>query len=336
MKVVVLTALGPENLKLVERPEPRPAHGEVLVRLTAASLNYRDLVVVGGGYGSHQRTSDLVPLSDGAGEVTAVGEGVRRFKPGDRVASTFFEDWVAGEPTQEKLDSALGALVDGVLAEYRVFPERALVSAPEHLSDAEAATLPCAALTAWSALISQGGLSPGESVLVLGTGGVSLFALQFAKLAGAQVIATSSSDEKLEKVKALGADHVINYETTPDWGKRAVAITGGRGVDHVVEVGGAGTLQQSLRAVRAGGRVYLIGVLSGAKHELMLPYILTRNVRVQGVTVGSREQFEAMLRAITAAEIRPVIDRRFPMAEIAEAFDYLKAGRHFGKVVIEI
>ncbi len=336
MNAVVLTATGSENVKLVRRPRPRPAAGEVLVRLTAAALNYRDLVVVNGGYGSLQRTSDLVMLSDGAGKVATVGDGVRRFKRGDRVASTFFDDWVAGEPTQEKLNSALGALVDGVLAEYRVFPERALVATPDDLSDAEAATLPCAALTAWSALISQGGLRPGESVLVLGTGGVSLFALQFAKLAGARVIATSSSDRKLKKVKALGADHVINYKTTPDWGKEVLAITGGRGVDHVVEVGGAGTLKQSLRAVRAGGRVYLIGVLSGAKHDLMLPFILTRNVRVQGITVGSREQFEAMLRAIAHARLRPVIDRKFPMARFADACDHLAAGRHFGKVVIEI
>ena len=336
MKAVVLTATGSENVKLVRRPKPRPAAGEVLVRMTAAALNYRDLVVVNGGYGSMQRTSDLVMLSDGAGKVAAIGDGVRRFKRGDRVTSTFFDDWVAGEPAQEKLNSALGGLVDGVLAEYRVFPERALVATPDHLSDAEAATLPCAALTAWSALISQGGLRPGESVLVLGTGGVSLFALQFAKLAGACVIATSSSDRKLKKVRKLGADHVINYKTTPDWGKEVVAITGGRGVDHVVEVGGAGTLKQSLRAVRAGGRVYLIGVLSGAKHDLMLPFILTRNVRVQGITVGSREQFEAMLRAIAHARLRPVIDRSFPMARFADAFDHLAAGRHFGKVVIAI
>ena len=336
MKAVVLTATGSENVKLVRRPKPRPAAGEVLVRMTAAALNYRDLVVVNGGYGSLQRTSDLVMLSDGAGKVAAIGDGVRRFKRGDRVASTFFDDWVAGEPTQEKLNSALGALVDGVLAEYRVFPERALVATPDDLSDAEAATLPCAALTAWSALITQGGLRPGESVLVLGTGGVSLFALQFAKLAGACVIATSSSDRKLKKVRKLGADHVINYKATPDWGKEVVAITGGRGVDHVVEVGGAGTLKQSLRAVRAGGRVYLIGVLSGAKHDLMLPFILTRNVRVQGITVGSREQFEAMLRAIAHAKLRPVIDRSFPMARFADAFDHLAAGRHFGKVVIAI
>lgn len=336
MKAVVLAAPGLDNVKIVERPEPEPGPGEVQVRMRAAALNFRDLVVVDGGYGSQQRTEDLILLSDGAGEVAAVGDGVRRFAPGDRVAAAFFQDWEGGPPSQAKLDSALAARLDGVLAEVRTFPERGLVAIPERLTFAQAATLPCAALTAWSAVIDQGRIAPGEVVLVQGTGGVSLFALQFAKLAGARVIATSSSDNKLEKVRALGADETVNYRATPEWGKAALALTGGRGVDHVVEVGGAGTLQQSLRCVRAGGTISLIGVLSGARHDLMLPYVLTRNVRIQGVTVGSREQFEAMLRAIEAHRLEPVIDRSFAMAEIADALAHLKAGRHFGKIVVTV
>ena len=288
MKAVILTALGMDNLKLLERPDPQPGPAEVLVRIKAAALNYRDLVVVDGGYGSQQRTADLIPLSDGAGEIAAVGDGVTGFKPGDRVVANFFQNWLAGGPTVEKLASSLGGRIDGVLCEYRVFPEAGVLHTPTQLSDIEAAALPCAGLTAWSAVISQGEVGPGDRVVVQGTGGVSIFALQFAKMAGAEVIATSSSDEKLEKVRALGADHVINYRTTPEWGKAVREMTDGAGVDHVVEVGGADTLRQSIRAVRVGGRISLIGVLSGAKHELMLPWIVTQNVRLQGVTVGSR------------------------------------------------
>ena len=336
MKAVVLSALGMENMALVDRAEPGPGPGEVLVRLRAASLNYRDLVITGGGYGSRQRTADLIPLSDGAGEVVATGEGVTGLAVGDRVVANFFQDWIAGEPSAEHMRGALGGEVDGVLAEFRVFPAHGLVKTPAHLTDAEAAALPCAGLTAWSAVVEQGETAPGDRLLTQGTGGVSLFALQFAKLAGAEVIATSSSDQKLERLRTLGADHVLNYKAEPEWGKAALALTHGRGIDHVVEVGGAGTLQQSLRAVRTGGRISLIGVLAGARHDLTLAWVLTRNIRLQGVTVGSREQFERMLRAMTRARLRPVVDRTFPMADFAAAYEHLRSGRHIGKVVIEI
>ena len=336
MKAVVLTDLGRDNLRIEDRPDPVPGAGEVLVRMRAASLNYRDLVVVEGGYGSRQRTSDLIPLSDGAGEVAAVGDGVVKFRVGDRVAGNLFPNWVSGKLTEEKMQGPLGGGSDGVLCEYRVFHEDGILRIPDHLDYRQAAALPCAALTAWSAVVTQGRVAPGDTVLTQGTGGVSLFALQFAKLAGARVIATSSTDEKLARVRDLGADHVINYRTTPEWGREAVSLTGGRGVDHVVEVGGAGTLRQSLRAVRTGGVISLIGVLSGAKHEIMLPFILTRNIRVQGVTVGSLEMFAAMLRAIEQARLTPVLDQVFPMQRIADAMAHLAAGAHFGKVIIDI
>src|SRR5262245_14034099 len=251
---------GFDNLKLVDRPEPQPGYGQVLVRMKAWSLNYRDLLVVTGAYNPRMKLP-MVPLSDGAGEVAAVGPGVTRFKPGDRVAGTFMQRWAAGDLTDEALKSALGGAIDGVLSEQVVFAEEGLVRFPEHLSFEEASSLPCAALTAWNALVPSGGVKAGDTVLVQGTGGVSLFALQFAKMHGARVIATSSSDAKLKRARELGAADTINYKTTTEWGKAAAALTGG--VDHIIEVGGAGTLGESLRAVRPNGHMSLIGVLTG-------------------------------------------------------------------------
>jgi len=336
MKVVELAG-GPgiKNLRLGERPMAAPDVGEVQVRLKAASLNYRDLLAVQGLY-SKKMPLPLIPLSDGAGEVTRIGAGVTRFKPGDRVTVNFLQGWIGGAPSQEKFATSLGGTADGVLSEYRCFSQDGLVPTPDYLSDEEAAALPCAALTAWSAIITQGGTGPGDRVLVQGTGGVSLFALQFAKLAGAEVIATSSSPAKLERVKALGADHLIDYRATPDWGKAARALTGGRGLDHIVEVGGAGTLNQSIRAIRIGGIISMIGVLSGPSHELLIPLVVMQNIRLQGVTVGSREDFEAMLRAMALHRIRPPIDRVFAMDEIQAAFEHMAAGRHFGKIIVRI
>ena len=325
-------AAGIDSLMLTERAEPRPGPGQVLVRMRAASLNYRDLIVVKGGLGP-ALPLPLVPLSDGAGEVVEVGPGVERVKPGDRVAGTFFQRWVTGPITEEAAASALGGAVDGVLAELVVFEQDGVVHIPEHLNWEEAACLPCAALTAWNALFESGSLRPGEIVLTQGTGGVSVFALQFARLAGATVIATTSSEAKADRLRALGAAEVINYRTTPEWSKAARASSGGRGVDHVIEVGGAGTFEQSLRAVRRGGTISFIGRLA-APAEFNANWIFIKSVRVQGIYVGSREMFENMNRAIRAAGLRPVVDRVFAFEEARQALRYLESGAHFGKVCI--
>ena len=333
--VEIRGGFGLDNLALVERPEPRPGPGEALVRLRAAALNYRDLLTAQGKYNPKQKLP-LIPCSDGAGEVVEVGEGVTRVAPGDRVSPIFAQRWIAGVPTREKLRSTLGGPLDGTLAELAVFDQEGLVKVPEHLSDEEAATLPCAAVTAWSALVTEGGMTAGDTVLVQGTGGVSLFALQIAKLLGARVIATTSRDDKLARARALGADEGINYRDVPEWGARAKELTGGAGVDHVVEVGGAGTLQQSLRAVRVGGTISLIGNLTGTKSELLLTQIFMQRIRVNGILVGHRESFEAMNRAVAFHRLRPVIDRVFPLEEARAAFDHMAAGEHFGKIVIRI
>jgi NADPH:quinone reductase-like Zn-dependent oxidoreductase len=334
MKAAVIERPGLDNLKIEELPTPEPGPGEVLVRLRAASLNYRDTLIVVGGYGSRQKQARLIPLSDGAGEVVAVGPGAERWRLGDRVIGCLMPNWQGGEISEQKSAVSLGGSVDGCAAEYRRFPATGLVRTPEHLSDLEAATLPCAALTAWSAVITQGRLGAGDTVLTQGTGGVSLFALQFARLAGARVLAISSAPDRLQKLRELGASDVVNYREVPDWGRWARALTEGRGVDHVVEVGGAGTLAPSIRAVRVGGTISLIGVLGGAKPDFNLALVVMQNIRLQGVTVGSRDQFEAMLAAISAHKLRPVIDRVFPLAEIRTAIEYLGAGRHIGKVCI--
>lgn len=326
--------LGIDALKEKEEDVPRPVHGQVLVRIRATSLNYRDLLVISGSYSRHLPLP-LIPLSDGAGEVVEIGAGGSRWLPGDRVAGTFFQDWDGGGITEDVSKSALGGAIDGVLAEYALFRERGLVRVPANLSFEEGATLPCAALTAWHALQS-GNLTSGQSVLTLGTGGVSLFALQFARTGGARVIATTGSEAKMERLRELGAGDVLNYRAEPEWEKKIQELTANRGVDLVVEVGGAGTLGKSLKAVRLGGQISLIGVLSGSTGEVNpLPAVM-KNVRIQGIYVGSREMFEAMNRAIVLNDIHPVIDRVFAFAEAKDAYRYLQSGAHFGKVVIAI
>lgn len=285
-----------------------------------------------GAYGAGVK-APLVPLSDGAGEVMSVGPGVTRVKPGDRVAAIFMQDWIEGPPDDRKANSALGGSVDGVMAEQVCLNAEGLVHFPAHLSFEEAAALPCAAVTAWHALFRSRALKPGESVLVQGTGGVSLFALQFAKMAGARVIATSSSDAKLQRVQQMGADAVVNYKTTPGWDKPVRSLTQGVGVDHVIEVGGAGTLPLSSRAVRRGGHIALIGVLAG-KAEFDPRLMMLKGVRLQGIYVGSREMFEEMNCAISISKMRPVIDRVFAFGQLHEAFRYMESGAHFGKICV--
>lgn len=326
---------GIDGMKLVERPVPAPGPGQVLVRIKAASLNYRDLLTVQGGYGSRQKFP-LVPVSDGAGVVESVGPGVKDFTPGDRVIGSFFEGWLGGEPSEAKMRTSLGGAVDGVLCEYRIWPSQALVRTPEHLTDPEAATLPCAALTAWSAVVKLGNVRPGQTVLTQGTGGVSIFALQFARMLGARVIATSSSETKIEKLKQLGADITINYKATPEWGKLARQQTG-RGVDLVVEVGGVGTLNESIRATRIGGTIAFIGVLAGQPQtEPRISLMVMQQQRLQGTTVGSVEDLQAMVDAIAISRMKPVMDKTFTFIEAREAFAYMASGAHFGKVAIAI
>jgi NADPH:quinone reductase-like Zn-dependent oxidoreductase len=331
----VQSGFGLENLVMVDRGEPTPGPGQVLIKMKAFSLNYRDLMVVMGTYNPRMRLP-CVPLSDGAGEVVSIGDGVTRVKPGDRVAPIFMPKWIEGEPTVEKGKSALGAAVDGILQEYVAISEDGVVRLPEHLSYEEGATLPCAAVTAWHALISEGELKPGDTVLVQGTGGVSIFALQLASMLGARVIVTSSSDEKLRRAINLGAAEGINYKTTPDWDKRVIELTHGLGVDHVVEVGGAGTLNKSLKAVRMDGRISLIGALSGGSGNISTVLILMKNVRLQGIFVGSRDMFEAMNRAISERKLKPVIDRVFAFDQACEALKYMATGAHFGKICISV
>jgi NADPH:quinone reductase-like Zn-dependent oxidoreductase len=324
---------GIDALTLTERPEPKPAAGQVLVKMCAWSLNYRDLLMVKGLYNPKLRLP-LVPLSDGVGEIVEVGEGVTRVKLGDRVAGNFMQKWIDGELDEVKAKSALGGAIDGVLAERVVLDAEGVVPIPDHLTDREAATLPCAALTAWHALVTAGGVKAGETVLIQGTGGVSLFALQFATIRGARVIATSSSDEKLARVLKRGVSDGINYRTTPAWGERVRELTQGRGVDHVVEVGGAGTLGESLKAVRMGGRISLIGILSGASQINPIPILMT-GVCVQGIFVGSRVMFEAMNKTISEHKMHPVVDRAFPFDDVGGAFRYMESAMHFGKIVID-
>jgi NADPH:quinone reductase-like Zn-dependent oxidoreductase len=336
MKAALLTEPGIGNLTVTDIEEPSPGPGEVKVRLKASSLNYRDLVTVEGGYGSKQKQSGLIPLSDGAGEVVAVGDGVRRYQAGDRVTPIFFTDWIGGEPTAQAQAKALGGSVQGCAAEFAVFPEHGVVPTPDHLSDAEAASTVCAGLTAWQAVVEKGGIRPGDWVLTQGTGGVSIFALQFARAMGARVIATTSSDVKAERLKELGAEHVINYLDISDWGKAAKSLTGGAGVDLVVEVGGAGTLTQSLKSIRIGGTVAMIGILAGQASEVNMGYVLMTNSRIQGITVGSREMHLAMYRAMEAHGIRPVISDTFALGDIGAALAHQKAGKHFGKIALTI
>lgn len=313
----------------------RPTHGQVLVAIKAVSLNYRDLLVVTGRY-SPNLPKPLTIGSDGAGEVIAIGEGVRNFKPGDRVIGSFFQNWQRGEIDRHVANSALGGSIDGVFTTARLFNEQGLVKLPEHLSYEEGATLPCAAVTAWNALVSTAHIKTGDTVLLLGTGGVSIFGLQFAHMHGARTIITSSSDEKLARAKALGASETINYRQTPEWGKEVLRLTDGRGVDVVLEVGGAGTLPRSLRSVRPGGQVSLIGVLSGIAESLNIGPILHNSIRLQGIYVGSVDMFETMNRAITLKQMKPAIDRVFRFEETREALRYMEMGKHFGKIVVRM
>ncbi len=329
--LVIQTAFGLENLSFVERPDPAPGPGQVLVRVRAASLNYRDLLIAKGQYNPKLKFPRVMG-SDAAGEVVAVGAGVTRFAPGDRVAGCFMPDWERGPITDAAVRSALGGERDGVLAEFVAFEEGGLVPIPGDLTFEEAAALPCAAVTAWNALTAAG-CGPGKTVLLQGTGGVSIFALQFARALGARAIITSGHDEKLARALALGADAGTNYRTNPDWEKWAREQTGSTGVDIVVEVGGAGTLDRSLKAVRLGGHVALIGVLAGpGAFNPML--VLMKAVRLQGVFVGNRAMFEDMNRLIVGEGVKPVIDRVFPFADAVAAFRHLESGSHFGKVVL--
>ena len=331
---VIPSPKGIDSLTLVERPEPAPGPRQVLVRVRATSLNYRDLITVEGNYARAAPKPDLIPLSDGAGEVVAVGPGVTRVKVGDRVAGCFMQRWVGGAIDDAAFGSAMGGAIDGMLTELAVLEEDGVVRLPQGLSFEEGATLPCAAVTAWHALVEIGGIKAGDTVLVLGSGGVSIFALQFARMVGARVLATSSSKAKAERLKAMGADAVVDYRATPDWDQEITKLTGGRGVDITVEVGGAGTLPRSLMATRIAGRIAVIGLLTGPGAQIDPMPILRRNLRVQGLYVGNRQMFEAMNRAIDAGGLKPVIDKVFPFAEAKDAYRHLKSQNHFGKVVI--
>ena len=334
MRLVRLKAPGGlENLKLVEEDHFEPRPGELLVRIRASSLNFHDNMVA---LGKKPCADGRIPLSDGAGEVIALGDDVRDFTVGDAVVSTYWPYWLGGEPTPAAKAGELGDDFDGYAREYVCMPAHAFTKAPAGYTHVEAATLTCAGVTAWRGLVVCGQVKPGDSVLILGAGSVSLFALQFAKAAGARVIATSSSEEKLETLKRLGADTVINYKAVPDWGQKAKDLTDGRGVDHVIEVGGPGTLAQSITACRTGGHIALIGVLTGFAGEVSIPALFLNQIRISGISIGSRADQEDMIRAITANRLKPVIDRCFPLQEIAAAFEYYESQKHFGKVCLEL
>ena len=325
-------AYGIDNLKQADAPDPKPGPGQIVVEMHAASLNYRDLLTVqgyGGGF-----PLPLIPFSDGAGVVVAADPSQSRFKPGDRVCPLFFQSWLSGPVTAECRMQALGGPLAGVLQERMLLSAEGATRVPDHLSFEEAATLPCAGLTAWRALTEESRVGAGQTVLVQGTGGVSIFALQFAKALGAQVIATSSSDAKLARAKALGADQLINYKTTPDWGRVAREMTGGRGVDVVVEVGGENTLGQSMDAARVGGSIVVIGVLGGFSSTLLIPVIFSKNLVIKGISVGSRAQFEDMAAHIDRWKLKPVVDKLYPVADVREALRTMQAGTHFGKIVV--
>jgi NADPH:quinone reductase-like Zn-dependent oxidoreductase len=326
---------GIDSLKLVEQDPVAPTADQVRVRVRAISLNYRDLMVVQGRY-NPKLAMPRVPCSDGAGEVIAVGDSVTQWKPGDRVAGIFMQNWLDGGPSAAKGKGSLGGDIDGMAATEVVLPANGLVRIPEHLTYSEAATLPCAAVTAWNALFTVADTKPGHTVLILGTGGVSIFALQFGKMADARVLAISSSDEKLGRAKELGLDAGLNYHTSPDWEKWAFEQTGGEGVDLVVEVGGAATLPRSLRALRHGGTVAQIGVLAGASDQLDIRPIFAKHLRIHGVYVGSRADFLAMNAAIAQAGLKPVIDRIFAFADFPAALRHMESGSHFGKIVVQV
>jgi NADPH:quinone reductase-like Zn-dependent oxidoreductase len=324
---------GLDNLYVSHLDIGKPGPGEILVRVHASSLNFHDYAVVSGML----KTEDgVIPMSDAGGVVLEVGAGVVDFGAGDHVVSVFYPDWDAGVPTPEKTHVVPGDRVNGYACEYVVLPSRYFLKAPRGYSHLEAATLTCAGLTAWRALVVEGELKAGETVLVQGTGGVSLFALQIAKMFGAEVIATSSSDAKLERLKALGADHVINYKQTSAWGSHAKTLTGDRGVDHVVEIGGAGTLSESIAACRLGGHISMIGVLTGVQGEVSTAMLMRKQIKLKGISVGTREQMKDFLRAVEINRLKPVLDKTFALENLADAFRYQMSNAHFGKIGVEI
>ena len=334
MKVYELQGFGLDKLRLAGRPVPVPGPGEALIRIRAVSLNPRDLGVIDGFY-FPDLAFPVIPVSDGVGEIVELGPGVSRFRVGDRVAGTFAQGWITGDPPIGWQNRGLGAPLDGVLAEYVVLPEYGIVRVPDHLTDAEAAALPIAGLTAWQAIAEVGRVRAGDAVVVQGTGGVSIFALQFAKLHGARVFVVSGSAEKLGRALQLGADAGVLYTEEPDWDRNVIEWTDGRGADLVVDIGGAETLGRSVAAIRPGGTVCLIGIMSGSAADgLQLVPTFLKRARLQGINVGSRDMFEAMNRAIAASGLRPVIDRVYPFNQAIDALKALGEGRHFGKIGI--
>jgi NADPH:quinone reductase-like Zn-dependent oxidoreductase len=333
MRVWQIPSFGIDSLELVDRPAPQPGPGEVLVKIHAVSLNYRDLMMVKGLYNPKLRLP-RIPCSDGAGEVSGVGEGVSAWKPGDQVCGVFMQNWLEGPPTPAKIKGALGGDIDGMLAEYVLLKETGVVRIPDHLSFEEAATLPCAAVTAWNAL-RAGNLQQSSTVLIQGTGGVSIFALQFAKLKGLRVLGVSSSDAKLERARSLGLDKGLNYGETSEWDRWVIEQTNGEGVDLVIEVGGVGTLPRSLRAVKMGGVIAQVGVLSGPSEAIPIPTILHKQANIRGIYVGSRHDFEEMNEAITAAKLRPVFESG-DWTETRDVFREMESATHFGKLVLKV
>lgn len=325
---------GADAMKLHESERPQTGAGEVQIQIKATSLNYRDLSVASGGY-LRNNTRPIVPLSDGAGVVTEVGPGVKRWSQGDRVSPIFVQKWIDGAPNDEILRSGLGGGIDGLLAEYVNVPEESLVAIPESMTFAEAACLPCAAVTAWHALFESGNLQAGQTVLCLGTGGVSMFALQFAKASGARVIITSSNDQKLQVARQHGADETINYQTHPEWHREVQRLTSDRGVDHVVEVGGPGTLERSLKSTGVGGHVHLIGILDTPQGKVNPLLSIFNLLTIRGIYVGSRRMHESVVAMMQEHSIQPIIDRHFSFADAIDAYQYMQSQKHIGKIVIE-
>jgi NADPH:quinone reductase-like Zn-dependent oxidoreductase len=334
MKAYEIQEFGLDNLSVAEREVPKPGPGEVLVRFHAVSVNYRDIMTIEGTYNPKLKRP-LVPFSDGAGEVAAVGEGVTKWRAGDRVCPIFMQGWLDGPVDFQKARTTLGGDLDGCLREFGTFSEEGLVRIPAHLSYEEAACLPCAGVTAWHAVTVSGQVASGETILVQGTGGVSMFALQFAKYFGANAVVTSSSDGKLERARAMGADDVINYKSREDWDTAVLDLTDKTGVDHVIEVGGAGTMQRSMRAVKMGGHIAVIGVVAGQGQFTTVP-IFMKSLKLQGIFVGSRQMFEAMNAVIESSAMTPVVDKVYPFIEARDALEFVKNGEHFGKVVVTV
>ncbi|HEV2272866.1 MAG TPA: NAD(P)-dependent alcohol dehydrogenase [Acidobacteriaceae bacterium] len=335
MKIWQISSFGIDHLELRDVPESKPGAGQVLIRVHAVSLNYRDLLTVKGQYNPRMRLP-AIPCSDGAGEIVETGQGVSRFRAGDRVAGIFMQNWLDGRLTPERSRGALGGDIDGTLAEYVLLDEDGVVAIPGSLSYLEAATLPCAGVTAWNALVHAARVKAGDVAVIQGTGGVSIFALQFAKVHGAKVLGTSSSDEKLARAQALGLDAGVNYRQTPDWSAWVLDQTEKLGADMVIEVGGAGTLNQSIKAVRMGGVVAQIGVLSQTEEPLRIAPILHKQVQIKGIYVGSRAHFEEMNQAIGANSLHPVVDKVFAFDQAPAALRAMEGGSHFGKIVIQV